>query len=521
MEFKKIFALSVLAFLGLAVVFLVGVPGYFAIETGQAYNIGNANNGIKSSSDIITKAQPANPLTSLTLSAEQMSGDTEVTVYNQNLALVKEKRGFDLKSGINSVEFTEVASQVDSTSVLVEDPTDKKTYVLEQEYKYDLMSSSNLLDKYIGKDITVTDTEGKTDAGKLLSHDDKAIVLERNDGSVVALDASKMEFSNASGLLTKPTLVWQIYSAKAGKRDLVISYLTGGLTWSANYIVKTNADSTKADIRSWVNIDNKAGTTFENSKLKLVAGDINRVSGSVSMDESSTGAAPAAKGGGFSETTLFEYHLYTLEKPVTLTNNQAKQISLLSADSVPVQKELVFDSWKGDKVQAILNMQNSEANGLGKSLPKGIVRVYQPDSEGQLQLLGEDQIDHTPKGEKIEVTVGNAFDITGKRTQASYQQISNNVDRASYKIELNNSKSEVQNVKVVEHFYGDWNIVSSSDPYEKTDAFTAEFRVSVPANGTKTVTYAVENRTPSPIPIAGESSSSVGVSTPASIGVQK
>ena len=289
MEFKKLFALSVLAFLGLAVVFLVGVPGYFAIETGQAYNIGNANNGIKSSSDIITKAQPANPLTSLTLSAEQMSGDTEVTVYNQNLALVKEKRGFDLKSGINNVEFTEVASQVDSTSVLVEDPTDKKTYVLEQEYKYDLMSSSNLLDKYIGKDITVTDTEGKTDAGKLLSHDDKAIVLERNDGSVVALDASKMEFSNASGLLTKPTLVWQIYSAKAGKRDLVISYLTGGLTWSANYIVKTNADSTKADIRSWVNIDNKAGTTFENSKLKLVAGDINRVYGSVSMDESSSG----------------------------------------------------------------------------------------------------------------------------------------------------------------------------------------------------------------------------------------
>jgi hypothetical protein len=521
MEFKKLFALSILAFMGLTVVFLFGVPGNLAIGTGQGYDLGNGDNGIKSSTDMIAKAQATNPLTSLTSSAEKMSGDTEVTVYNQNLALVKEKREFDLKSGINRVEFMDVASQIDSTSVLVEDPSDKKTSVLEQEYKYDLVSSSNLLDKYMGKDITVTDAEGKTASGKLLSHDDKAIVLERNDGSVVALDASKMEFSNASGLLTKPTLVWQIYSVKAGKRDLVISYLTGGLGWSANYIIKTNADSTKADIRSWVNIDNKAGTTYENAKLKLVAGDINRVSHSVSMDESATGAAPAAKEGGFSQSTLFEYHLYTLEKPVNLTNNQAKQISLISADSVPVQKELVFDSWKGDKVQAILNILNSEANGLGNPFPKGIARVYQPDSEGQLQLLGEDQIDHTPKGEKIELTVGNAFDITGKRTQTGYQQVSNTVERTSYKIELNNSKSEVQNVKVVEHFYGDWNIISNSDPYEKTDASTAEFRVSVPANGTKTITYTVENRTPTPIPIAVESSSSAGVSTPTSIGVQK
>ena len=293
--------------------------------------------------------------------------------------------------------------------------------MLEQQYEYDLISSSNLLDKYLGKEITVTDREGKTDTGKLLSHDEKGVVLERNDGSVVALDASKMDFSNVSGLLTKPTLVWQIYSPTAGKRDLLISYLTGGLSWSANYIVKTNADSTKADIRSWVSIDNRAGITFEDAKLKLVAGDVHRVSNYVSMDDTALGAAqaPVAKE-GISESSISEYHLYTLEKPVTLTNNQAKQISLLSADSVPVQKELVFDSWKGDKVQVVLNMQNSEAKGLGTSLPKGIVRVYQPDSEGQLQFIGEDQIDHTPKGEKIEVTVGNAFDIIGKRTQTGY-----------------------------------------------------------------------------------------------------
>jgi len=334
-------------FLGVAVIFLVVASGDSASNTSEAYHMGDKVNGIKSGSDVIPNAHQDNPLALLNAGAVQMSGDTEVTVYNQNLAFVKEKREFDLNSGVNSVEYTDVASQIDPTSVLVEDPTDKKTAVVEQQYGYDLVSSSNLLDKYVGKEITVTDRQGKTETGKLLSHDEKGVVFERNDGSVVVLDASKMDFSNVSGLLTKPTLVWQIYSPTAGKRDLLISYLTGGLSWTANYVVKTSADSTKADIKSWVNIDNRAGATFEDSKLKLVAGDVHRVSNSMPVYDTvaETGQAPAAKG-AFSESPFFEYHLYTLEKPVTLANNQAKQISLLSADSVPVRKELVFDNWQ-------------------------------------------------------------------------------------------------------------------------------------------------------------------------------
>jgi hypothetical protein len=500
MEFKKLFVLSILAFLGLALMFSVEMSRNPTSNTEQTHKVETERNVIESSSDMKVNLQNANYLKFLTARAEQMSGGTEVTIYNQNLALVKEKKGFDLKSGINSVEYTEVASQIDPTSVLVEDSTDKGTAVLEQQYEYDLVSNSNLLEKYMGKEITVTDREGKNQTGKLLSHDEKGVVLERDDGSVVALDASKVEFSNASGLLTKPTLIWQISSPTSGKRDLLISYLTGGLSWSANYIVKTNADSTKADIKSWVSIDNRAGTSFGDTKLKLVAGDVHRVSGSVPIyDSVVAGAAPTAKT-GLSETTLFEYHLYTLEKPVTLANNQAKQISLLSADSVPVQKELVFDSGKGDKVQVVLKMENSEAKGLGKPLPKGIVRVYQPDSEGQLQFLGEDQIDHTPKGEKIKVTVGNAFDVVGKRTQTGFEQVSNNVQRTSYEIELNNSKPQAQDVTVVEHFFGDWEITKNSDKYEKTDASTVEFRVSVPARGTKTISYTVENKLETPAP---------------------
>jgi hypothetical protein len=475
----------------IVILFLILVSSTASAATEQ-----NASSAITE-----TKITTNDTIQALTSGTEEISGNTEVTVYNEDLALVKEKREIDLKNGVNSLEYTKVASQIDPTSVLVEDSTNNKTAVLEQEYKYDLISSSNLLDEYIEKNITVTDREGKTHTGKLLSHDEKGVVLERSDGSVVALDFSNVEFSNTSGLLTKPALVWQIYSPTAGKRDLLISYLTGGLSWSTNYIVKTNANSTKADIRSWVSIDNKAGITFDNAKLKLVAGDIHRVSSSAPIYQYAKAMAVSTSDEAFSETPISEYHLYTLEKPVTLTNNQAKQISLLSADSVPVQKELVFDSWKGDKVQVILNMENSEAKGLGKPLPKGVVRIYQPDSEGQLQFIGEDQIDHTPVDEKIKVTVGNAFDIIGKRAQTGFEQISNNVERTSYKIELNNSKSEAQNVTVVEHFDGDWEIVKSSDKYEKTDAFTVEFKVSVPAKATKTISYTVENKVRAPTPI--------------------
>lgn len=322
MEFKKLIALSFLAFLGLTVVFLVSGSEYLASDKDQAFHMGDNWNGVKSSKDVTPDAYRDILPAFVVASAEPMGGDTELTVYNQNLAFVREKRGFDLKSGINNVEYTDVASQIDPTSVLIEDPNDKKTAVIEQQYGYDLVSSSNLLEKYLGKEITVTDKEGKIETGKLLSHDEKGVVLERNDGSVVALDTSKMDFSNVSGLLTKPTLVWQIYSPNAGKRDLLISYLTGGLSWTANYVVKTNADSTKADIKSWVSIDNRAGVTFENTALKLVAGDVNRVSNYVPMYDAASGAAQTtiAKE-GISSSSFSEYHLYTLDKPVTLVKN--------------------------------------------------------------------------------------------------------------------------------------------------------------------------------------------------------
>lgn len=192
------------------------------------------------------------------------------------------------------------------------------------------------------------------------------------------------------------------------------------------------------------------------------------------------------------EESLFEYHLYTLQRPATLKNNQVKQLSLLSVNSVPVEKELIFDISKNSDVQVALSFNNSKEKGLGMPLPAGVLRVYKTDSEGQLQFLGEDSIKHTPKNEEIKVVVGNAFDVTGKRTQTNYSKISLNVWRESYETEIKNHKSESQKVKIVEHFYGDWEITTTSDPYEKKDAYTAEWDITIPADGSKKVTYTVK-----------------------------
>ncbi|MDD4497440.1 MAG: DUF4139 domain-containing protein, partial [Methanosarcinaceae archaeon] len=418
-----------------------------------------AVNGIESHSSVITRTGVSNPFTFLSAKAAELEGGTELTVYNGDLALVKEKRELEFDSGVNRVEYTDVAARIDPTSVMFEDPKDENTVVLEQNYEYDLVSSSKLLGKFLGKELTVTDEEGTDYTGTLLSNDG-GVVLRKEDGTVVALDkVSKVEFPDSANLLTKPTLVWEIYSPTAGKRDVLTSYLTGGLDWEADYIVKASADDTKADITGWVSVENRAGTTYEDAKLKLVAGEVHRSEvpqPEYGMEENKEMKFAGAGRESFAEETLFEYHLYTLERPTTLKDRQIKQISLLSADSVPLEKELVFDSRQSDKVQAYLKIENSEKKGLGMPLPAGTVRVYKADSEGQLQFLGEDNIDHTPKDEEIKVVVGNAFDVTAEKTSTDYKKVSGKVRRESYEIKLKNHKTEAQNVTVMEHFYGDW-----------------------------------------------------------------
>ncbi|MCQ1535036.1 DUF4139 domain-containing protein [Methanosarcina sp. KYL-1] len=495
MGVKKRFLCLTMAFFGVILLF----SAFVLQDNGsraQAYGSGSEGDGIGSEPGMDSKVQPADPLGFLGSGAAGDGGDIEITVYEQDLAFVKETREFELSNGVNLVEYTNVASGIDPASVMVEDPKSKETAVLEQNYEYDLVSSYSLLEKYLGREISATGGDGATYTGKLLSYEGGGLVLEQEGGNVVVLqDVMKVEVPDTSGLSTKPSLIWQLYSPVTGKRELLVSYLTGGMSWRADYTLKSNADDTRADIASLVSIDNRAGVAFEDASIKLVSGEINRVSAPRPVYEyAEEAAAEAPMEEPFTEAAFFEYHLYTLERPATLKNNQAKQISLFSASSVPVKKELIFDSSRGDKVRVFLSLPNSKENGLGMPLPRGIVKVYKTGAGGDLQFLGEDMIEHTPEGGELKVAVGSSFDVTATRTQTDYERISDNVERVSYEIELKNSKSEAQPVTVVEHFYGEWEILESSDKYEKTDAFTAEFRVTVPAKGTKTVTYTVENR---------------------------
>ncbi|MCZ7392841.1 MAG: DUF4139 domain-containing protein [Candidatus Methanoperedens sp.] len=486
-SFKKLISLIVIALL------LVSLAALW--ESREENNWNNIEGG----ATIVSKEVPKVALLSIAKAATPDKTKNEVTVYNQNLALVKEYRTMDLSSGNNIIKYVDVASQIDPTSVMFNDPKSQNTVVVEQNYEYDLVSSDQLLDKYLDKEITVT-SDNESFTGKLLSRSG-GITLETQKGVVVLNNVKKIEYPDSAGLLTKPTLIWQIYTDSSGSREVETTYLTGGMNWKANYIATIDQSDSKANIKGWVTIENNAGTAYPDAKLKLVAGDINRVEVPQYYYDKGVAAAtaiPAPMMGappGFTQEGLFEYHLYTLQRPTTLNNNEIKQISLLSADNVPAKKEYSYDGARdGEKVRVVLNITNSEENGLGMPLPKGVVRVYKADSDGQLQFLGEDSIDHTPKDEKLRINVGNAFDIVGKRLVTDREGMGAYGNRESYSIELKNHKTEDAKIIVTEQFYGNWQITKASEQYKKKDANTIEFEVNVPKDGTKTINYTVETR---------------------------
>ncbi|PIN98517.1 MAG: DUF4139 domain-containing protein [Candidatus Diapherotrites archaeon CG10_big_fil_rev_8_21_14_0_10_31_34] len=450
--------------------------------------------------DVVHVVSTEKPETAMLQFASEESSETkdgtELTVYNQNFALVKDIRSLFLKQGVNLVKFMDVAAKIDPTSVLFQDLDFSDTIVLEQNYEYDLVSRAKLLEKYLDKEITVLSQEGdqvKEYTGKLLSYSD-GMVLDTLDG-VVILTPSKIVFPKLpENLWVKPTLIWKIYSSKEGNRKTQTSYLTDGIQWHAEYIAKVNANDSRMDFTGWVSIDNKSGTSYPNTSLKLVAGDVHRVT-DVRYKEVYDYALEtnAAQAGGFSEEALFEYHMYSLDRQTDVMNNQIKQISLLSSENVPTKKVLYYDgASQGTKVQVKLNFKNAEENALGIPLPKGKVRVYKEDSEGQLQFVGEDSIDHTPKDEEVNLYLGDAFDVVGERTRTESTNISKGRYRYSYSIELRNHKDSDQEVVVHEHLGSSWKVTQKSDSFEEKSSNAIEFTVNVPANGSKTVSYTVE-----------------------------
>ena len=295
------------------------------------------------------------------------------------------------------------------------------------------------------------------------------------------------------GLITRPTLVWSINCQQAGKHQTELGYLTNGIQWHAEYVGVVNKDDTILELSGWVSVDNKSGATYENAKLKLVAGDVHRAQ-DIRPLRRGRGQAEMmiASAPQFEEKAFFEYHLYTLQRPATVANNQIKQISLFSPTEVKVNKTYSYNGARDrKKVRVNLEFENKKTSGLGMPLPKGKVRVYKRDDDKSLVFIGEDFIDHTPKDEKVRVYVGNAFDIVGDRTQKERKSIGKTAWEETWQIKLRNHKEESVRVTIIEHVNFGWEILRNTHEYKKKDAATIEFSIEIPKDAEVVVEYVV------------------------------
>ncbi|HVX83572.1 MAG TPA: DUF4139 domain-containing protein [Phycisphaerae bacterium] len=444
--------------------------------------------------------------------------------------VVKETRNLALHPGENNVAVTDVAEYIDPTTVSFSDLTDPQTSVLQQQFKFDLVSPAKLLEKYVDQPITLLAALGnnnvETVTGTLLSTNQGQLVVQTTNGlrmfvaSQVQVQLGKLP----EGLITRPTLDWQINATQAGQHRVRTTYQTSGLTWRADYTLVLNADDTAADLGAWVTLLNLSGASYNNAQLKLIAGDVQRVQpqpygarGGFAMDAVS---GPAT---GFEEKSFYEYHLYTLPRRTDIKDNSTEQIALFpTVHNVSVEKVLVYyglpanfsqymfvpnpvldrdiENQSNHKVDAYIRFKNAENNHLGIPLPRGKVRVYKQDSsatggDGSLEFVGEDLIDHTPKDRTLLIKTGQSFDITGDRTQTDFTVDNSRREMTeSIKIVLHNPTKQPVTVIVKENLFRwvNWEITKSSDNYEKIDSRTIHFNEKVPPEGDTTVTYTVK-----------------------------
>ena len=424
--------------------------------------------------------------------------ETSLTVYNQNMALIREIKQISLSSGISQVKFTDVALRIDPTSVHLKSlNAPDALHILEQNFEYDLISAAKIMEKYVDNDVRMVTEKGEVFSGKLLSKSQDDVVLLNDEGGITVVRTSTVqhfEFPELpQGLITRPTLIWQVDNRGSRNHQTELSYLTEGIGWHMEYIARVDPTDQKIILSGWVSIDNRSGATYSDAKLKLVAGDIHLVQ---DMDprrppypEQKRVLLQAAVP-QFEERSFFEYHLYTLRRKTTLKNNQTKQISLFQPAETSARKLFIFDGSRyGEKIRVNLAFDNRKQNGLGISLPAGKIRVYKEDTDGTMQFIGEDRIDHTPVDEKIRIFVGTAFDIVGERKRQTFKKVSDSAREESYSISLRNHKKESVDIVVVEHLYGDWTITKSSHDHIKKDAQTFEFKVNIPAKGEISLNY--------------------------------
>ncbi len=461
----------------------------------------------------VTVARPLPSETSTTTQKDQV--DLNVTVYNSNIALIRDVRQIHLASGTFPLRFEDVAASIMPATVHFRSLSEPaKLNVVEQNYEYDLLDAQKLMQKYVGREITLVRAEQEANSTKWV--ETKALLLADNNNEpvwkigneiVTGMPTSSYRFSELPGnLYSRPTLVWTLDNSGTGAQKVEASYLTNNMNWSADYVLTVARDEKTSDLDGWVTLTNNSGASFENAKLQLVAGEIHQVtpvmmeSMGVAKLDRAVGAAPAQ----FQQEGMSEYHLYTLGRRTTIQNNESKQISLLSGTNVPVEKFLLVEGqpyyYRNQQgignaipvpVKVYYRFKNAEKGGLGMPLPAGTVRVYQADSKGGIQFVGEDRIDHTPKDETVKIYVGNAFDIVCERKQLDYKKLANNLYEMEYQITLRNHKDVPVTVEAREPIGGDWEVVSSNLKWTKLDATTISFEVPVEKNGTATLDYRV------------------------------
>src|SRR3989339_99069 len=432
------------------------------------------------------------------LSAQEFERVTlNVTVYNSDLGVIKDVRKIDMKKGISNIKVTDVAERIDPTSVHIK----LKGTVIEQNYQYDLVSLSKILEKYIDNEITLT-SDKNVIKGKLLSTGN--IVLRKDDGSLLMLpkidDYQVAVGALPEGLITKPTLVWTLESDASGKQDVEITYQTSGLNWHTEYVALLNENDTKMDLKAWVSINNNTGATYKEAKLKLVAGDVNRVHRYIpeAVMDKNGGSGYDVRGEQFKENSFFEYHIYNLQRPTTIADNETKQISLFDVNGIKVIKKYIYRSggYYNNSVETHGNasvqveFENKKDNNLGIPMPEGKARLYKSDGES-VEFIGEDMIGHTPKDEMIKLKVGDAFDIVVEDVEKDYKRISDKVHEHLYEIKIKNRKTENIVVEVERYLGYNWEILESSLDYEKKDAQNIIFKVPVEKEKEKVLSFKI------------------------------
>ncbi|MEQ1767702.1 MAG: DUF4139 domain-containing protein [Methylotenera sp.] len=436
-----------------------------------------------------------------------------VTIYNGDLALIKDQRKLKINNGIIDLALRDVSAQIRPETALLRSISHAGSFsTLEQNFDFDLLTPQKLLEKYVGKTVSIVKIHPTTG----LETTEVATVLSANNGVVLKIGnrietgiPGRIVYDNVpENLRDRPTLVTKLNNKIAAEQTLELSYLTGGLGWKADYVAELNPKEDSIDLSGWVTLSNTSGASYKNAKLQLVAGDVNRVQEhfprAMSMRKNADMVAEAAV--PMAEESLLEYHLYTLDRPTTISENQTKQVALLSAANVPARKELVlrgadyyYQSSYGEigtkiKVGVFVEFDNKEAAKLGIPLPKGIIRVYKKDNAGNAQFVGEDNIDHTPKNEVVRLKLGESFDVTADKKQTGFKVLPNpqkghSAYESAYEITLKNAKKEKMTVVIQEPISGDWTITAENQPHKKVNSHLAVWKVDIPAESSATLNY--------------------------------